>query len=41
MAALYREMFEGIASGRVAYDGAGKEVRGGTTIEDVLRKLVG
>jgi uncharacterized protein YbjT (DUF2867 family) len=41
MAALYREMFEGIASGRVAYDGAGKEVRGGTPIEDVLRKLVG
>lgn len=37
VAGLYREMIEGLGSGRVRYDGKGRSVRGKTTLEDVLR----
>ena len=40
IAALYREMYAGFRSGRVAWQGAGSEFRRGTTsITDVLRAL--
>lgn len=42
MAELYREMYAGIISGRVAWQrGGAREVRGTATIEDTLRKLLG
>lgn len=36
VAGLYREMFEGLAKGLVAFEGKGQRVRGTTTLEDVL-----
>jgi len=42
VAALFREMYEGIASGRVAHEGgAARAVRGAVPAEDVLRGLLG
>ena len=41
LAELYREMLEGITKGHVSYDGAGRKVVGETSLEDVLRGLVG
>jgi uncharacterized protein YbjT (DUF2867 family) len=41
LAALYHEMIAGFASGRVAYDGTGRVVRGATPLEEVLRQLLG
>ncbi len=39
---LYREMYAGIISGRVAYEGGtARNVRGSVTLEDTLRRLVG
>ncbi len=38
MAALYQEMYAGIISGRVVYEGSAS--KGGTTIEDTLRTLL-
>lgn len=40
VASLYREMYEGIASGRVAV-GEGERVRGTTSLETTLRALLG
>ena len=40
VASLYREMYEGIASGRVAFD-QGERVRGSTSLEATLRTLIG
>lgn len=40
VAALYQEMYVGILSGRVAYEGGkARAIRGSLTIEDTLRKL--
>lgn len=42
VAALYQEMYAGIISGRVAYEGGkARAIRGSVTIEDTLRKLTG
>lgn len=42
MAELYREMYAGILSGRVAWEGgSARSVRGTVTIEDTLRTLLG
>lgn len=42
MAELYREMYEGIISGRVAWErGAAGATRGSASIEDTLRTLLG
>lgn len=42
MANLYREMTAGVDSGLVAFEaGAGRELRGGTTLETVLHGLLG
>lgn len=41
LAGLYREMYEGIASGVVAPESGGEHVRGTTPIEAVLRGLLG
>jgi uncharacterized protein YbjT (DUF2867 family) len=42
VAALFRDMYAGIASGRVAWEGgAARAVRGSVTAEDVLRGLLG
>lgn len=42
IAALYREMYEGIIAGKVAYEGgAARLVRGTVSAEDVLRGLLG
>jgi uncharacterized protein YbjT (DUF2867 family) len=41
MAELYREMYEGIISGRVSWDGAGERKRGTTSPKDVLAKMIG
>ena len=38
-AALFQEMYEGIANGRVDYDGKGRRVRGSVDAETVLRGL--
>lgn len=40
MAGLFAEMYGAIASGRVAYAGDGRRVRGTTTVAEVLRPLV-
>jgi uncharacterized protein YbjT (DUF2867 family) len=41
VAALYREMYAGIAAGHVAWEGgAARAVRGSTTVDQVLQKLV-
>jgi uncharacterized protein YbjT (DUF2867 family) len=37
VASLYREMTEGFGNGKVRYDGAGRAIRGKTTLEEVLR----
>ncbi len=41
VAGLYREMFEGLGSGTVRFDGKGRSVRGKATLEDVLRRGLG
>jgi uncharacterized protein YbjT (DUF2867 family) len=41
MAGLYREMYEGVISGRVAWDGAGERTRGTTTPREVLAGMLG
>jgi uncharacterized protein YbjT (DUF2867 family) len=42
MAELYREMYEGIISGRVGWQGgSARSVRGRASIEDTLKKLLG
>ena len=42
VAGLFRELYEGIANGKVAFEGGSAErVRGTTTIEDVTRALTG
>lgn len=40
LAGLYREMTEGFASGRIAFEGTHRTLRGGTPIEAVLRGLL-
>lgn len=40
LAALYREMTEGFASGRIAFEGTHRTLRGGTPLEAVLRDLL-
>jgi hypothetical protein len=41
-AELYREMYAGIISGRVAWEGGkARAVRGGVPIDDTLAKLLG
>lgn len=42
MAELYRELFEGIGSGRVAWEGgSARAIRGKVNIDETLKKLVG
>jgi uncharacterized protein YbjT (DUF2867 family) len=42
VAGLFREMYEGLRNGRVAFEGAGAEaVRGPTPIDEVVRALLG
>jgi uncharacterized protein YbjT (DUF2867 family) len=42
VAGLFREMYEGLASGRVAWQGGNSELqRGSTTVEQTLRALTG
>lgn len=41
VAELYREMYEGIASGRVAPEPGNEQVRGTTSVEETLRALLG
>ena len=41
MAELYREMYAGIISGRVAWQGGARSVHGRASIEDTLKKLLG
>lgn len=40
VANLYREMTEALGAGKVRYDGAGRQVRGKTTLSDVLRTTI-
>lgn len=40
MAMLYREMYEGILNGAIAWDGEGERKRGQTAPEDVFRPMV-
>ena len=41
VAALYRELYAGIASGRIAWEGgAARAVRGTVTVDDILRPLL-
>jgi len=40
VAALFREMLAGFASGKVTWDGRGERVRGKTTLEDAIRPLL-
>jgi uncharacterized protein YbjT (DUF2867 family) len=40
VAELYREMYEGIISGRVAFEGGHRREVGKTTVEDVLRSML-
>lgn len=40
VAELFREMFEGIINGRVAWDGEGERKRGRTTPEEVFRPML-
>lgn len=39
VAGLYREMIEGLGSGRLAFEGKGRRVTGSTPLADVLRAL--
>ena len=42
VAQLFREMFEGMAAGRIAWEGGkARSVHGKVTLEDTLRKLLG
>ncbi len=41
LAALYREMIGAIATGRVAFEGGHRTVTGTTTVETVLRGMLG
>lgn len=41
VASLYREMTEGVISGRVAFEGGHRRVRGETDLETVLRGILG
>lgn len=41
VAELYREMYQGIGSGRVAAEPGNEKVRGTTTVEETLRVLLG
>jgi len=42
VAELFRELYEGVANGKVAWQGGGTElVRGTTTLEETLRALTG
>jgi uncharacterized protein YbjT (DUF2867 family) len=41
IAELYRDMYAGIASGRVAAEPGNEKVRGTTSVEETLRKLLG
>lgn len=40
VASLYREMYEGLVSGRVAFEGGHRRELGTTTVEEVLRELL-
>jgi len=40
VATLYREMTDAVGSGKVRYDGSGRQIRGKTSLEEVLRVAV-